>query len=414
MRENSSQFFVGIDIGTSQVRCVVGSLDSTSDEPKISIIGYGSSENTGMKKGITAHIEEVASAVHNSIVEAERVSGVKIENATVNINGSHIGGINSKGVVAISASSKQISYADKYRAEEAATIVQLPSNREIIQVFPKNYQVDGQDSIKDPVGMQGVRLEVETHIITATTPYLKSLDQVLKSVGVYPSNYTVSGLAAAEIVLSRKQREAGCLVIDIGASTTNMAVIEDGEVQHVAVIPMGGINITNDLAIGLKIDLEIAEKMKLKHAALADAAKTGKVSVEKNKMNYVFEADDVNMIVEARAEEIFEYIDKELEIIQRSQKLPGGVVLVGGTAKIPGLADFAKDKLGLSAKIGSLKNINGIMDNAKDLRAISSVGLMYLDMIFGQDPDSHNLNKNNLNIHGGASIIRSIWSKIKP
>ena len=414
MRENSSQFFVGLDIGTTQVRCVVGALDSSSEEPKISIVGYGMSENTGMKKGVIAHIEEVTSAVHNSIIEAERISGIKIEHATVNINGSHVSGLNSKGVIAISASSKQISAADKYRAEEAATIVQLPSNREIIQVFPKNYQVDGQDSIKDPVGMQGVRLEVETHIITAATPYLKSLDQVMKSVSVYPSSYTVSGLAAAEMVLSRKQREAGCLLIDIGASTTNIAVIEDGEVQHIAVIPIGGINITNDLAIGLKIDLEIAEKIKLKHAALADTAKTGKVSVEKNKRNYVFEADDVNMIVEARVEEILEYVDKELESIHKSQKLPGGVILVGGTSKIPGIADFAKDKLGLSAKTGSLKNINGIMDGSKDLRLISGVGLMYLDMIFGQTGDSHNLNKNSLNIHTGASIIRTIWSKIKP
>ncbi len=414
MRENSSQFFVGLDIGTSQVRCVIGALDTTSDEPKISTVGYGSAENTGMRKGAVAHIEDVTSAVHNAIVEAERVSGIKIENATVNINGAHVSGLNSKGVIAISASSKQISQADKYRAEEAATIVQLPSNREIIQVFPKNYQVDGQDSIKDPIGMQGVRLEVETHIITATTPYLKSLDQVLKSVGVYPSSYTVSGLAAAEIVLSRKQREAGCLVIDIGASTTNIAVIEDGEVQHVSVIPVGGINITNDLAIGLKIDLDIAEKMKLKHASLADASKTGKVSVEKDKINYVFEADDVNMIVEARVEELFEYIDKELETIQKSQKLPGGAVLVGGSANIPGLAEFAREKLGLSVKIGSLKDISGIMDNKKDLRSITAVGLMYLDMIFGQDGEAHNLSKNSLNVHAGASIIRSIWSKIKP
>jgi cell division protein FtsA len=204
------------------------------------------------------------------------------------------------------------------------------------------------------------------------------------------------------------------MVIDIGASTTNLVVIEDGEVQHVSVIPMGGINITNDLAIGLKIDLEIAEKMKLKHASLADSAKTGKVSVEKDKINYVFEADDVNMIVDARVEEIFEYIDKELESIHRSQKLPGGVVIVGGTAKIPGMAEFAKEKLGLASKIGSLRGVSGIVDNIRDLRVVSAVGLMYLDMIFGQDHDSHTLSKNNMNVHTGASIIRSIWSKIKP
>lgn len=264
MRENSSQFYVGLDIGTSKVRCVIGSLDSNSDDPKISIVGHGSAENTGMRKGVISHHEEVVSAIQGAIIEAERISGIKIENATVNINGINVSGLDSRGVVAISASSKQITPNDKFRAEDAATIVQLPSNREIIQVFPKNYQVDGQESIKDPVGMQGVRLEVEAHIITASTPQLKSLDRALKEVGIFPSHYTVTGLGAAEIVLSRKQKEAGALVLDIGASTTNLAVIEDGEVHHVGVLPMGGINITNDLAIGLKVDLDIAEKIKLK------------------------------------------------------------------------------------------------------------------------------------------------------
>jgi len=297
--------------------------------------------------------------------------------------------------------------------EEAATIVQLPSNREIIQVFPKNYQVDGHDSIKDPVGMQGVRLEVETHIITAASPHIKNLDRTLKEAAISPSNYTVSGLAAGEIVLSRQQKEAGCLVADIGASTTNIAVIEDGEVQHVAVIPMGGISITNDLAIGLKVDLDIAEKIKLKHASLADATKTGRVSVEQDKVNHVFEADDVNMIASARVEEILEYIDKELKSIRRSQKLPGGVVLVGGSAKIPGIEEFAKQKLGLSTKIGSLNNISGITDNAKDLTYLTAVGLMHLDMLFG-DGRQRELNKNGFDVQAGASIIRSVWSRIKP
>lgn len=412
MQDNTSQFFVGIDIGTSKVRCVIGNLDSDSDNPKISVVGYGSSDISGVRKGVIAHHDEAASAIHNAIVEAERVSGIKIENATVNINGVNVSGMDSKGVIAISASSKQITNADRYRAEEAATIVQLPSNREIIQVFPKNYEVDGQDSIKDPVGMQGVRLEVETHIITASTPHLKSLDKVLKDVGVYPTNYTVNGLAAAEIAATRKQREAGCVAIDIGAATTNIAVIEDGEVQHVAVIPMGGINITNDLAIGLKVDLDIAEKIKIKHAALASSTKTGKVSVDQNKINFVFEAEDLNMIVEARVEEIFEYVDRELSKINRSQKLPGGAVIVGGTAKIPGIDEFAREKLGLSAKKGSLKNVSGITDKVSDVSFLSVIGLMHLDMLFSGS--NKGLNKNSFDVQSGASIIRSIWSKIKP
>lgn len=413
MREASPSYFVGLDIGTSKVRCVVGSLDNNSEEPKLSVIGYGSSDNSGMRKGVIVQFDDVAGAVHAAIEEAERISGIRIENATVNVNGAHVAGLDSKGVIAISNANKEISYNDKLRVEEAATIVQLPSNREIIQVFPKNYQVDGHDTIKDPLGMHGVRLEVEAHIITAASSSLKSLESVMQKSGVAASHRTVAGLAAAEIVLSRKQREAGALVLDMGASTTNLTVIEDGEIQHVAVIPMGGINITNDLAIGLKVDLDIAEKVKLKHAALSEAAKIGKVSIEHEKRNYPFEAEDINLIVEARVEEIFEYVDKELKTINRSQKLPGGIVIIGGTANIVGIDQFAKEKLGLAAKIGSLKQVNGMVENIQDLSYITVVGLMHLDMIFSNQSFSANVNVSSSN-ESVYSFIKHIWQRIKP
>lgn len=410
MRESSSQYFVGLDIGTSAVRCVVGGYDNTSEEPIISVIGYGSSQNAGLRKGVVVHLDDVVHAIHEAVSDAERMAGINIENATVNINGTHVTGIDSKGVIAISTASKQITSEDKMRVQEAATIVQLPSNREIIQVFPKNYQVDGHDSIKDPVGMQGVRLEVETHIITAATPNLRSLDLALQKNNIYPNNHTASGLASAEVVLSRKQREAGSIVVDIGASTTNLAVIEDGELQHVAVIPIGGMNITNDLAIGLKVDLEIAEKVKLEHAALAGEGKDGRLSIEHEKRNFVFESDDIKMIIEARVEEIFDYVDKELKKIHRSQKLPGGVVLVGGTAKIPGIAEFAKETLGLPSKVGELGNISGITDDIQDLSFLVAVGLMQLDMIFsGQAYDSIS----SLKSDRASSIVKNLWAKIK-
>lgn len=413
MRESSSQYFVGLDIGTSAVRCVIGSYDGNSEEPVVSVAGYGSSPNSGLRKGVIAHLDDVVTAIHEAVIEAERMAGIRIESATVNINGAHVSGIDSKGVIAISTASKQISVEDKMRVEEAATIVQLPSNREIIQVFPKNYQVDGHDSIKDPVGMQGVRLEVETHIITAATPNLRSLDLALQKSNIYPSTRTASGLAAAEIVLGRKQREAGSVVIDIGASTTNVAVIEDGEVQHVAVIPMGGINITNDLAIGLKVDLEIAEKVKLEHAALAEAGKSGRLSVEHEKRNFVFESDDIQMIVEARVEEILDYVDKELKKIHRSQKLPGGAVLVGGSSKIPGIADFTKNRLEIPAKIGSLGKISGITDDIQDLSFLVCVGLMQLDMIFAGQSYSTGFSGGKAG-EGVGSMVRDLWSRIKP
>jgi cell division protein FtsA len=384
MREQPPQYFVGLDVGTSAVRCIVGSLDPASEEPLISVIGHGNAPNSGMRKGLVTHLEEVSSAVNQAIIEAERIAGVRIQHVTVNVNGAHVSGLDSRGVIAISAANREITLDDKLRAEEAATIVQIPSNREIIQVFPKNYSVDGHDSIKDPIGMRGVRLEVDTHIVTAATPNLKSLDAVLEKVNLQATHHTVAGLAAAEAVLNRRQREAGTLVLDIGASTTNLAVIEDGEVQHVAVIPMGGTNITNDLAIGLKVDLEIAEDVKLKHAAVGPSSKTGKVSVQHENRNHVFAGDEVSMIVEARIEEIFEYVDKELRSIHKARKLPGGVVIVGGTANIAGIAAMAKDKLEVAARVGKAGTMSGIVEDIQDPSYITAIGLMQLDMLFAE------------------------------
>ncbi len=381
MRDSSPSHFFGLDVGTSMVRCVIGMIDPNNPtEP--SIIGHGSAPNLGMRKGVVVHVDDVVEAISQAVTEAERVSGVQVSSATVNINGSHVTGMNSKGVIAISTANREISAEDRLRVEEAATIVKLPPNREIIQIFAKNYRLDGQDNIKDPVGMQGVRLEVDAHIVTASTPNLKSLDLALEKSNVNPSHHSVASLAAAEAVLNRQQKESGTLLIDIGAGTTNLVVIEDGEIQHVAVLPLGGINITNDLAIGLKVDLDIAEKVKVEHASLEEKAKIGTVSVKHQGKTHTFDAETVRMIIEARVEEILEYVDKELKKIHRSRKLPGGVVLVGGTANIPGIDDFAKEKLELAARIGSLQPLGGLIDTVQNPSYASAVGLMLLDMLF--------------------------------
>lgn len=373
-------YYIGLDIGTTATRCVVGELGGEAQTPQI--IGFASSENTGMRKGNIAHIDEVAQSVINAVQEAERMSGRQIKSATVNVNGSHVEAIDSKGVIAISSPSRVISEDDRLRVEEAATIVQLPANKDIIQVFAKNYRLDGQENIKDPVGMHGVRLEVDTEIIVASTPALKSLDHVLDKAELSASHHTISSLAAAEAVLNRKLKESGVAVLDIGAATINMVVIEDGEIEHVAVIPMGGNHITNDLAIGLKTDLDVAETVKLKHASLSPTA-SGETSFVKDGAEHRFDRETMRMITEARVAEMLEYVDRELKKIHRSRKLPGGVVFVGGTAKLPGLVDFAKEELQLPARIGSWKHINKVVDGLDDHVFAPAVGLMLLDMLLG-------------------------------
>jgi cell division protein FtsA len=374
------QHFVGLDIGTSAVRCVVGMFDPNGSSMP-SIIGHGSAPNQGMRRGTVVHVDDVAEAIVHAVTEAERISGIPIKHATVNVNGAHVEGLNSQGVIAISAANREITAEDRLRVEEAATIVNLPPNREIVQFFAKNYSLDGQRNIKDPVGMHGVRLEVDAHIVTAATPNLRNQDMALEKAEISPTHHTVSSLAAAEAVLTRPQREAGTALLDIGAGTTNLIVFEDGEVQHVAVLPIGGQHITNDLAIGLKTDLEIAEEVKVQHANLSPDAKKMNVMVKVGDKSQNFQFEEISMIIEARVEELLEYVNKELQKIKRARKLPGGVVLTGGTARLPGIADFARDKLQLAARVAKLENIGGLVDTVEDQRFTVVVGLMLLDML---------------------------------
>ena len=405
MRETNTPHFVGIDIGTSAVRVVVGSVD---EQGRPEIIGYSSVENSGMRRGVVAHAEETAVAISEALADAERLSGRHINGGTININGAHVEGFNSKGVIAISAANREITIDDRLRVEEAAAVMKLPANREIIQVFPKAYRLDGQDNIKDPIGMQGVRLEVDTHIVTASTPNLRLLESALEKGSVVAKHRTVSSLASAEAVLTRQQREAGTAVIDIGAGTTNLVIIEDGEVQHVAVIPVGGVHVTNDLAIGLKTDLDIAEKVKIEHASLEKPTRST-VSVTFERKQHIFDAADVHMVVEARIEELLELIDKELKRAGRSRKLPGGIIFTGGTAQIKGLDEFSKEKLELPSRIGALQEVGGLVDAAADLRFATPIGLMLLDMLLeGQHPTGH---PNNYS--GMIDNITSLFKRFK-
>ena len=405
MSEQQLHYYVGLDIGTTAVRCVVGELAADSQIP--TVIGFSRAENSGMRKGNVAHIEEVAQAIAQAVSEAERMSGREIHHATVNVNGSHVEGVNSKGVVAISSPDRVINVDDRLRVEEAATVVQLPANKEIIQVFAKNYRLDGQENIKDPVGMHGVRLEVDTHIIVASTPALKSLDQALERAELRPSHRTVSSLAAGEATLDRKQKESGVCVLDIGAATTNLLVIEDGEVEHVAIIPMGGTHITNDLAIGLKTDLDIAELIKIKHASLSKAS-TGETSFVVKGEEFRFDRDMMRLIVEARVEEILEFADHELKKIKRSRKLPGGIVLTGGSAHLPGLVDFTKEVMELPARTGNWKHVKRVVDGMDEHEFAPAVGLMLLDMYLGPAAEVSYVEQN----HGVFSSVNSSLNTI--
>lgn len=377
------EIYIGLDIGSTKVCCVVGLQEEGGAQP--SIIGVGLSPTSGMRKGVVVDVDETVSSITAAVDEAERISGVTIDRATIGVDGAHIQSLNSQGVIAVGRADQEIMVEDLRRVEEAAMAIQLQPNREIIQVFPRSYTVDSQTNIKDPVGMHGVRLEVESHIITAATPAIKNLDRSIYQAGVDIQGQVLMPLAAARAVLTKRQKELGTAVIDIGGGTTGIAVFEEGDVLYSSILPVGAGHITNDIAIGLRTDVDVAEKIKLKHVQLHPGknASAEKIQLEElgGEENLVSKRE-LNNIVIARLEEIFQMVRTELKKTGKDSLLPGGVVLTGGGAKLPGIAEFAKDVLHLPASVGHPMGFTGMADRVADPVFAAPVGLMLENMSF--------------------------------
>ena len=373
--QEQSRYAVGIDVGTKTVRCVVGHIGE-SGLPNI--VGVGVSENSGMRKGAVSNLTGPAAAIDKALEAAERMSGHHINAAALSVNGSHILSTKADGMIAVGMSGGEVTDEDVLRIEEVATTGKVPANREILEIVPHAYRLDGQDNIKDPVGMSGTRLELRANVVSGLTPYVVNLRRSAEMANVTASSLTPSVLAAARAVLSESQIENGVAVIDIGGSTTGVAVFEEGDLQHVAVIPMGAQNVTNDVAIGLKTDPEIAEAVKLVHARLG-GGKVGSVDTKYDKQVYTFEQSEIDEIVEARYEEIFELVAKELKRAGGIGRLPSGVVLVGGGAKVKDLVEFAKNSLGVAAKLGVPAGYAGVSDEANGPEFAAAIGLMLID-----------------------------------
>lgn len=422
--QEHGHYIVGLDVGTTETRAVVGYIDPGAPTPNI--VGVGTAKNSGMRKGAVVNIANTAHSIDKALEAAERMSGHEIHTATVNINGSHVTGMASRGVVAVGAQGHEINDEDIARVEEAATIVQLPSNREILQVTPRNYRLDEHYNIKDPLGMHGIRLEVDAYVITALAPNVRNLEKAVEMTHTDAHRVAVSSLAAARAVLSEQQVENGVILIDFGGNTTNIAVFEEGDLQHVAVLPVGSVNITNDLAIGLRTDLDVAEEIKLKHAT--GVAREGKdavdtVSVKQGEDVLTFATEEIDMIVGARLDEVFEMIDKELSSIQRSGKLPGGAVLVGGGANLRGIESVTKDRLRMSARTAKMDNSQDVSGNVHELRFAAAIGLMLLDIdvqLGGQQPHGKKTNGGKSAGQAGKTAkkamggIGSFLKKMKP
>lgn len=375
--QEGSQYAVGIDIGTTTVRTVVAHIDGTSGVP--TIVGVGQAANSGMRKGVVVNLNGPAQAIDDALGEAERMSGYQVDAATLSVNGAHILSTHADGMVAVGTPDHEITRDDLARIEEVATLGKVPANREILDVIPHAYKLDGQDNIKDPLGMTGTRLEIDAHVISGLTPYLVNVQKAAETAKVDTHAVVATAVAAGRAVLGEQQLENGVALIDLGGATTGVAVYEEGDLQYVGVVPIGGVNITNDLAIGLKTDPEIAEKIKLEHASATTRKDNAGISIKHGGEIHSFKTSDIDEIVEARLEEIFEGVQNELKKAGRAGKLPSGVVLVGGTAQLKNILEYAKLHLGLAARIGKPTGYGGVADDIEKPYYATAIGLMLID-----------------------------------
>lgn len=407
--QEHQQATVGIDIGTTTVRCAIGLVKP--EDQSVSLVGIGEAPNTGYRKGSVVNISEVATALDQAMAHAERMAGVQISSATVNVNGSHIKGMDSKGTIAVSGG--EISPDDLFRVEDAATVLQIPQHHEILSVFPRSYTLDGQSSIKDPIGMSGTRLEVDAHVVTVSAPALKNLEKVLETAQIHVNRISVGSLGAAQATLSRDQRENGVAVLDIGATTANLMVVEDGDVQQVSVIPIGGNSVTNDLAIGLKTELKVAEAVKRNYKYLTQSSKTRPkhVKVVVARQEHVFPTKDIELIITARLVELFQAVDKELAKIHRSRKIPGGITITGGAAQLPGIDVVAKEELALSARVAVPAEIGGLKEKVAKPDYATVVGLMLLD-VHKEESDAYGGRGIGGRLQKSADQARSLFQKV--
>ncbi|MBP7992097.1 MAG: cell division protein FtsA [Candidatus Magasanikbacteria bacterium] len=378
--KQNTEYITGIDIGSQNIRVAVGQVGGSGIDRTLQIIGAVEVPSEGVQKGVITSIEEVVSSLAHAIETAEKITGVPIEQVWVGLSGTHIIAQDSKGVVAVARGDGEITEEDVGRALEASKTVATPLNYEILHVLPRSFSVDGQTGIKDPVGMTGIRLEVDTKIIYGVTAHIKNISKAIYRAGVGIDDFVLSVLAAGDVVLTSRQKELGAAVINIGSATTSLVVYEEGDILHTAVLPVGAGHITNDLALGLKTSIDIAERVKIEYGQcvaqglskkdMIDLASLGANEHETVSRYYV------GQIIEARVSEILEKVDAELTKIGRSGLLPAGAYFVGGGARLGGLIDLAKAELQLPSALGYPLNVHSITDKVQDVAFASAIGLV--------------------------------------
>ncbi|MBK7893991.1 MAG: cell division protein FtsA [Candidatus Promineifilaceae bacterium] len=381
----------GLDIGTTKVCALVGEVR----EGRLQIIGLGMAASRGMRKGMVIDVSEASLALAQAVEQAEQTSGYDLAQAIVSMAGEHISSTNNKGIVAIGRNEAGVTVGDIERALDVAQAIPVPPNRQIVHLIPRSYTIDEHDGVRNPIGMHGFRLEVETHIVTAARPALQNLTRCASNVGINSSEFVLNALASGEAVLDPNEREMGVIVADIGGGTTDIALYMQGKVWHTHVIPIGGYHVSNDIAIGLRAPYEVAEQVKIQY---------GDCRPDKIDPSTVFTVEpfggekiqvgrqDLAHVIEARVEEIFQHILEDVQRSGYSGLLPAGIVLTGGSAQLRGITEVAERVLNVPARVAQPQNLVGMVDRLHSPAYATSVGLLHWAMSDNQiyQPRAHN------------------------
>jgi len=389
------QIITGIDIGSSKIVTVIASINQEENEEEIRILGVANIPSKGIRKGQIVNIEETTESLLNCVEAAERMAGYNVNRALVSISGGNIVSSNSKGVVAVAEPESEIAKDDIKRVIEAAQALSLPSSRDLVHVIPRYFTVDGQEGVKDPIGMSGVRLEVETHIVTGSTTSIKNLTKCVSEIGIDAQDLVVSGLAASESVLSETEKELGVILVDIGGGVTDVTIFVEGSPFYNVVLPIGAKNVTNDIAIGLRLSLESSEKIKL--ALSGKMKKKENKDEDKNKSENKDDDDKLKLsdlditedtktisrktltegIIKPRLNEIFTMVGMEIKKSGATGLTPSGIVVCGGGAKTVGVVESAKRTLSMPVRIGQPNNLTGLVDDIQSPEFAVAAGLVF-------------------------------------
>jgi len=367
-----------IDVGTTKVCTIIGDLDT---EGSLRILGVGVGPSQGLQKGLVVNVSEAKDAIRASIKKAESTAGVKLESAYIGVTGRHISSVNNHGVIAITRGDQLVKPADLKRVLQVARTVKVPSDHKVLHIIPRQYVVDGQEGVKNPVGMHGFRLDVEAHIITAAITSVQNLTKCIRGLGIEIDDLVMEPLASAEAVLSEEERMDGVMIADIGGGTTDIAVLKDDTICHTSVLPVAGHLITRDISVGLGLSPELAESMKKKYGNVSlnmdvavDAEKT--LTEDGHAVSY----KDLSEIIRIRVEELVRLIMMELPRTDYAKFIPAGLVLTGGSSNLPGIAEVAQEIAHVPVRVGEPVSLFGVSDELRDPAYATAVGLLLWKM----------------------------------